>query len=95
MVTIFGESAGSSSVLYQLLSEKSNGLFKRLIGQSSSPLSPGWGWVSAEQAVIYGRMFLENVGCEVGDMECLWNLDLETIVGQINLADDPTDLVQF
>ena len=40
-VTIFGESAGSASVIYQALYEGSQGLFQRVIAQSGSPAS-GW-----------------------------------------------------
>ncbi|RVE47055.1 hypothetical protein evm_008239 [Chilo suppressalis] len=38
-VTIFGESAGSASVLYHLMSPMSKGLFRRGIMQSGTPLS--------------------------------------------------------
>lgn len=37
-VTIFGQSAGAVSVLYQMLSPKSVGLFHRVIASSGSPL---------------------------------------------------------
>lgn len=37
-VTIFGQSAGAVSVIYQMLSPKSAGLFHRAIASSGSPL---------------------------------------------------------
>lgn len=43
LVTLFGESAGSASVHCQVLSPKSEGLFKRAIMQSGSASSP---WAS-------------------------------------------------
>ena len=42
MVTIMGESAGSWSVTYQMLSPLSKGLFHRVIAQSGAPLSLSW-----------------------------------------------------
>ena len=41
-ITIMGESAGSWSVMYQLLSPKSAGLFQRVISQSGTPMSPAY-----------------------------------------------------
>uniref|UniRef100_A0A3B4A6S9 Carboxylic ester hydrolase n=1 Tax=Periophthalmus magnuspinnatus TaxID=409849 RepID=A0A3B4A6S9_9GOBI len=48
-VTIFGESAGSGSVGYQLLSPGSKHLFQRAVMQSGSP-NAHWGSVSLETA---------------------------------------------
>ena len=42
MVTIMGESAGSWSVTYHMLSPLSKGLFHRVIAQSGAPLSLSW-----------------------------------------------------
>ena len=42
MITIGGESAGSFSVLYHMLSPLSKGLFHRAIAQSGAPLSTSW-----------------------------------------------------
>lgn len=39
-ITIFGESAGSFSVMYQVVSPISNGLFERAIAQSGAPFGP-------------------------------------------------------
>ena len=36
-ITLMGESAGSASVTYQLLTPHSSGLFQRVIGQSGAP----------------------------------------------------------
>ncbi|XP_063244711.1 uncharacterized protein LOC134545858 isoform X3 [Bacillus rossius redtenbacheri] len=44
-VTIYGQSAGSASVSYQVLSPMSKGLFRRAIAQSGSALNP-WAFMS-------------------------------------------------
>ncbi|XP_076685710.1 cholinesterase-like isoform X2 [Andrena cerasifolii] len=49
-VTIFGESAGSVSVTYHLLSAKSKGLFQQAIAQSGSALCP-WAYHTPEKTV--------------------------------------------
>ena len=49
-VTIFGESAGSVSVTYHLLSSKSKGLFQGAIAQSGSALCP-WAYHTPERTV--------------------------------------------
>ena len=49
-VTIMGESAGSWSVMYQLLSPASAGLFQRVISQSGTPMSPAYHEYSQDKA---------------------------------------------
>lgn len=41
-VTIMGESAGSWSVFYHMMSPRSKNLFHQVIGQSGSVVSPRW-----------------------------------------------------
>ena len=53
MVTIMGEDAGSWSVMYQLLSPQSAGLFKRVISQSGTPMSPAYHEYSEDKAKKY------------------------------------------
>lgn len=50
MITIMGESAGSWSVTYHMLSPLSKGLFHRVIAQSGAPLSLSWHEYTAEEA---------------------------------------------
>ncbi|XP_026300495.1 esterase B1 [Apis mellifera] len=49
-VTIFGESAGSTSVGFHILSERSKGLFLRSISMSGTPLCP-WAYHSPEEMI--------------------------------------------
>ncbi|XP_069944782.1 cholinesterase 1 isoform X2 [Cherax quadricarinatus] len=76
-VTIFGESAGSSSAHFQMFSPKSQGLFSRVIMQSGSALSP-WatGWKFRETAEEIGQ----TMGCPVSQdsqalIDCLQKVD--------------------
>ena len=49
-VTIMGESAGSWSVHYHMLSPLSTNLFHQVIGQSGTSVSPGWREYTEEEA---------------------------------------------
>ncbi|XP_060832112.1 juvenile hormone esterase-like isoform X2 [Bombus pascuorum] len=49
-VTIFGESAGSTSIGFHMLSERSRGLFRRSISMSGTPLCP-WAYHTPEQMI--------------------------------------------
>ena len=49
-VTISGESAGSYSVFYHMMSPKSKNLFQQVIGQSGSVVSPQWREYTADEA---------------------------------------------
>merc|ERR1719334_2111140 len=90
-VTLFGESAGSWSVMYQFLSKQSRGLFKRVIGQSGSPLSTDWGYITGETAKKNGELFAENVGCNISNLECFQNLPVELLLNLTRYLDTPTD----
>jgi carboxylesterase type B len=50
-VTIMGESAGSWSVMYQVLSPKSATLFQRVIAQSGTPMSPAYHEYAEDKAI--------------------------------------------
>ena len=56
-VTLFGESAGSTSVAMQILSYQSSGLFHRAILESGTVLSPSWGNVMPmERGIHFGEL---------------------------------------
>lgn len=61
-VTLFGESAGSASVGYQLLSPGSKDLFQRAVMQSGSPNAP-WARVSQETAWHRSKTLVQVLGC--------------------------------
>ncbi|XP_076374990.1 juvenile hormone esterase [Megalopta genalis] len=66
-ITIFGESAGGTSVGLHLLSEKSKGLFKQVIMQSGTPLTQ-WGIHTPDKAYVNARNLAAILGYNgVGD----------------------------
>jgi para-nitrobenzyl esterase len=67
-ITLFGESAGGSSVCYQLLSPKAKGLFQKAILESGVCLAPQ-GVVQMADAETTGQTFAEALGCK--DADCL------------------------
>lgn len=71
-VTIFGESAGSSSVGYHLLSPVSSNLFQRAIMQSGSPDS-NWSYMTKKQARTRSKNMFITLGCPDDDsvLDCL------------------------
>lgn len=74
-VTIVGESAGGSSVCFQLASPTAAGLFQRAVIQSS-----GCGGLAEASSA---PEFAEKWGCDPADMECLRDVDTATIVGSV------------
>ena len=52
-ITIWGESAGSWSVTYHMISPRSRGLFNQVIAQSGTFLSPSWREYTVDQAKRY------------------------------------------
>ena len=52
-VTIMGESAGSWSVFYHMMSPLSKGLFQQVIGQSGTVMSPAWKEYNENEALRY------------------------------------------
>jgi len=62
MVTIFGESAGSMSVMYHVLSPQSSGLFNAAIAQSGVPTSQFC--KSDKHPAYYSRTLAGRLGCD-------------------------------
>jgi len=82
-VTIMGESAGSWSVLHQILSPQSQGLFSQAIAASATPFSVlQFGYRTAEEDEVWGQRIMDATGCSDLDfsaLECLQSLDWEDI----------------
>ncbi|XP_061638420.1 acetylcholinesterase-like [Phyllopteryx taeniolatus] len=97
-VTIFGESAGSASVGFHLLSPGSQDLFQRAVMQSASPNAP---WASVSKTVAYERsmMLATLLGCPTSSPAhqdiCLQKIDPWVITSkQFDVLTKPT-IMQF
>ena len=90
-VTLFGESAGSSSVIYQAMYEGNSGLFQRIIAQSGSANSP---WAYHRNPTERYHNFANKSGClnETTNtrkvIECLRDLSVNNITELIGISDD-------
>ena len=62
-VTIFGESAGSSSVMYQSMYAGNKGLFQRVIAESGSTTSP-WAYKNIMTSSLHAYRFAYQCGCK-------------------------------
>jgi carboxylesterase type B len=91
-VTVFGESAGSASVAYHLLSPRSKRLFQRGIFQSGTALAITWGgYMPLDKAVKYSDLFTSNLLCSEGNLPCLQSKEMTDILAQTHLLDIPDD----
>merc|ERR1712110_107512 len=84
-VTLAGQSAGSSSTLYHLMSPLSAGLFHQVIAQSGSNFSPSLHSITADEAARFGNEAAIAMGCVIGDfgdrrLECLQGVEVEKLV---------------
>ncbi|KAJ7384151.1 hypothetical protein OS493_023479 [Desmophyllum pertusum] len=89
VVTIFGESAGGSSVGLLLLSPLSKGLFHRAISISGVDLSP-FAIGSPEEVTKQSKKVAKSVGCSIEEnrqmIECLRSVDaLKFPVKEVNV----------
>ena len=89
-ISIFGESAGSSSVVYQVLFPGNKGLFQRAIAQSGGVTS-SWAFTQNKDADLIFQNFTSEIGCTAGDhdaiMSCLRNKTTEEVT---NVTSSPT-----
>ncbi|XP_023941608.1 cholinesterase 2 [Bicyclus anynana] len=70
-VTLFGESAGSASVLYHVVSPMSKGLFQRAIMQSGSAISP---WSLQFEPIKTAKLLANQMGYNLSDPYKLYEL---------------------
>ena len=84
-VTIFGESAGSISTIYQALYPGNKGLFQRVISESGSVNSPRG--FTADPA-IYAGVLAKAMGCDQNEtveyISCLREKSADDLDAQIN-----------
>ncbi|XP_060592613.1 carboxylesterase 5A-like [Ruditapes philippinarum] len=84
-VTIFGESAGAASVIYQGLYPDNRGLFQRLVAQSGSAGS--W-WASNDNYKEDTEKLAKLAGCATGSsrniLTCLKAIPGETLLGIVD-----------
>ena len=93
-ITIFGESAGSASVVYQAMNPANKGLFHRVIGQSGS-ITSQWAFSTNKTANDQFDKFASLAGCNgthAHIMSCLRSLPSEQVFRTIN-NDLPVSLV--
>ncbi|XP_044021103.1 uncharacterized protein LOC122861020 [Aphidius gifuensis] len=88
-VTIFGESAGSDSVMLHQLSPASRGLFRGAIGMSGSPLNP-WGFAPLSLAVTLAFDFAKYLGINSSNKTQVFN-EINALSAEI-LAVTATDM---
>ena len=81
-VTVFGESAGSTSLALHLVSPLSRGLFHRAILQSSTALAPGWKLLTPQHATHYFQLLATALDCgeEGNELACLRAADYQRII---------------
>ena len=84
-ITIFGESAGSASVIYQAMYEGNRELFQRVICQSGSPAS-GWAldYNPRERYLQYAKGNGCSQGNDVDIINCLRGIPAESLDFQHN-----------
>ena len=93
-ITIFGESAGSASVVYQAMNPANMGLFHRAIGESGS-ITSQWAFSTNKIAKDQFHKFASLAGCNgthSNIMSCLRNLTSDEIFRTIN-NDIPVRLI--
>lgn len=76
-ITIFGESAGSASITYHLLSPLSKGLFNRAIMQSGSAIAP---WAFQFEPLKAASLLAQQLGYETENPKEIYDLFINTTV---------------
>jgi len=82
-VTIWGQSAGGSSVMSHMISPTSKGLF-RSAAMDSNPITLALN--SKSEASKLSNRFAEDLGCSASDLDCLRQQSLEDIIAAQNEA---------
>lgn len=95
-VTIFGQSAGAASVVYQSLYEGNRGLFQRAIVQSSSITSP---WMYSDKARQDESILVKFLGCETKDLaqifQCINSTSNANLLNAMEKMPGPTSMLRM
>ncbi|KAK3097807.1 hypothetical protein FSP39_013390 [Pinctada imbricata] len=82
-ITLLGDSAGAMAILALKSSDETKNLFKRGILQSV-PL--GIQFQTKERASVLGEAFVQSLGCQVNDTNCVKNKEADEIVAAMDAA---------
>ncbi|XP_045169235.2 acetylcholinesterase-like [Mercenaria mercenaria] len=95
-VTIFGESAGSASVIYQGLYTGNKNLFQRILAESGSIMV--W-WASTDEGLRYAKTVGMVANCEMESTHalvlCLRNLPADILLNIISSIPESDDFASF
>lgn len=83
-VTLFGQSAGGTSLRAHLISPYSKGLFHKAISHSDPVPLPLQDLADAQ---LWGLNYLKEVGCQQGGSACLKNASLDKILAAQKVAE--------
>jgi len=86
-VTLFGQSAGGTSIRAHLISPASTGLFQRAISESDPFSLP-----MRDDATTFGNLFLNQIGCS--DINCLRNASVVDIISAQTIVEKDYKLRQ-
>ena len=87
-VTLFGESAGAASVVYQALYVGNKGLFKRIVAQSGSVNTP---WAYERHPGSVYMTFANKTGCinesQIEIINCFRKINVTEIMNNVGFSD--------
>jgi len=86
-VTLFGQSAGATSIRAHLISPASKGLFHQVISQSDPFSLP-----MRDDGPVFGNEFVNQTGCH--DIVCLRGLNITEIINAQNIVEKEVDLAR-
>ncbi|KAK3098243.1 hypothetical protein FSP39_017561 [Pinctada imbricata] len=94
-VTLFGESAGGASAIYQAFYPPNNNLFQRLITESGVSLAP-WAYGDKKKLGQYTRKLGEILGCKGQNnsaiVECLRNKPYSELISKSRVGTPEEEL---
>eukprot|EP01084_Bolivina_argentea_P168025 291480_1 len=83
-ITIFGESAGATSVCMILASPLATDLFQRAIGESGDCIG-GWGPRTLSEGIEYGNSQLQKAGYPINNLTYLRSIPATTFIANVGV----------